>query len=104
MPTASHAAPAAPAREVLVARQPVLDAEMNLLGFELLVDGAAVVADALSEIGLEQLTGGHAAGLALGRGLLPDGGPVPGRPGRAGLQGPAREGEGDAPPPARPPP
>src|SRR3954449_10885042 len=60
MPTASHAAPAAPAREVLVARQPVLDAEMSLLGFELLVDGAAVVADALSEIGLEQLTGGHA--------------------------------------------
>ena len=31
-----------PVREVLVARQPVLDADMNLLGFELLVDGAEI--------------------------------------------------------------
>src|SRR3954452_23093227 len=86
MPTASHAAPAAPAREVLVARQPVLDAEMNLLGFDLLVYGAAVVADALSEIGLEQLTGGHAAWLPLGRELLLDVGPVPVRSDRVVLQ------------------
>src|SRR3954452_14403957 len=96
MPTASHAAPAAPAREVLVARQPVLDAEMNLLGFELLVDGAAVVADALSEIGLEQLTGGHAAWLPLGRELLLDVGPVPVRSDRVVLQVHAGEGEEDA--------
>jgi EAL and modified HD-GYP domain-containing signal transduction protein len=96
MPTASHAAPAAPAREVLVARQPVLDAEMNLLGFELLVDGAAVVADALSEIGLEQLTGGHAAWLPLGRELLLDVGPVPVRSDRVVLQVHVAEGEEDA--------
>jgi EAL and modified HD-GYP domain-containing signal transduction protein len=93
MPTAPHAAPA---REVLVARQPVLDAEMNLLGFELLVDGAAVVVDALSEIGLETLTGGHAAWLPLGRELLLDVGPVPVRSDRVVLQVPAREGDDEA--------
>ena len=82
----------APAREVLVARQPVIDAEMNLLGFELLVDGAAVVIDALSEIGLETLTGGHAAWLPLGRELLLDVGPVPVRSDRVVLQVPAGDG------------
>lgn len=86
MRTASPAAPAPPAREVLVARQPVLDAEMQLLGFELLVDGAAVVVDALSEIGLEKLTGGHAAWLPLGRELLLEVGPVPVRSDRVVLQ------------------
>ena len=89
MPTAPHAAPA---REVLVARQPVLDAEMNLLGFELLVDGAAVVSDVLSEIGLETLTGGHAAWLPLGRELLVDVGPVPVRSDRVVLQVAAEDG------------
>jgi EAL and modified HD-GYP domain-containing signal transduction protein len=96
MPTASHAVPAAPAREVLVARQPVLDADMNLLGFELLVDGAAVVVDALSEIGLEKLTGGHAAWLPLGRQLLLDVGPVPVRSDRVVLQVHAADGDEDA--------
>jgi c-di-GMP-related signal transduction protein len=86
----------APAREVLVARQPVLDAEMNLLGFELLVDGTAVVIDALSEIGLEALTGGHAAWLPLGRDLLLDVGPVPVRSDRVVLQVPAGDGEDPA--------
>ena len=86
----------APAREVLVARQPVLDAEMNLLGFELLVDGAAVVIDALSEVGLEALTGGHAAWLPLGRELLLDVGPVPVRSDRVVLQVPAGDGEDPA--------
>ncbi|HZC29328.1 MAG TPA: HDOD domain-containing protein, partial [Gaiellaceae bacterium] len=93
MSTAPHAVPA---REVLVARQPVLDADMNLLGFELLVDGAAVVVDALSEIGLETLTGGHAAWLPLGRELLLDVGPVPVRSDRVVLQVPAREGDDEA--------
>src|SRR4051812_33105963 len=96
MPTASHAAPAAPAREVLVARQPVLNAEMNLLGFELLDDGAAVVADALSEVGLEKLTGGHAAWLPLGRELLLDVGPVPVRSDRVVLEVHAGDGEEEA--------
>ena len=86
----------APAREVLVARQPVLDAEMNLLGFELLVDGAAVVIDALSEIGLEALTGGHAAWLPVGRDLLLEVGPVPVRSDRVVLQVPAGDGEDPA--------
>ena len=96
MPTASHAAPAPPAREVLVARQPVLDAEMQLLGFELLVDGAAVVVDALSEIGLEKLTGGHAAWLPVGRELLLDVGPVPVRSDRVVLQVDAGESDDPA--------
>jgi len=88
--------PDAPAREVLVARQPVLDAEMNLLGFELLVDGAAVVIDALSEIGLETLTGGHAAWLPLGGGLLLEVGPLFVRSDRVVLQVPADEAEDPA--------
>jgi hypothetical protein len=50
------AAGESPAREVLVARQPVLDGAMHLLGFELLVDGDGLVIDALSEVGLEALT------------------------------------------------
>ena len=86
MASPSAAAPPAPAREVLVARQPVLDSEMNLLGFELLVEGAAVVVDALSEIGLETLTGGHAAWLPLSRDLLLEVGPVPVRSDRVVLQ------------------
>ena len=80
------AAPPAPAREVSVARQPVLDADMGLLGFELLVDGAAGVVDALSDIGLETLTGGHVAWLPLDREMLLDGGPVPVRSDRVVLQ------------------
>jgi EAL and modified HD-GYP domain-containing signal transduction protein len=89
MRSPSAAVPAAPAREVLVARQPVLDARMGLLGFELLVEGAAVVVDALSEIGLETLTGGHAAWLPLGRELLLEVGAVPVRSDRVVLQVPA---------------
>jgi c-di-GMP phosphodiesterase len=86
MPSPSAAVPPAPAREVLVARQPVLDAEMNLLGFELLVEGAAIVVDALSEIGLDALTGGHAAWLPMGRDVLLEVGPVPVRSDRVVLQ------------------
>jgi len=86
---------AAPAREVLVARQPVLDADMGLLGFELLVEGAAVVVDALSEIGLERLTGGHVAWLPLDRDLLLDVGPLPVRSDRVVLQ--LEAGDGDDP-------
>jgi c-di-GMP phosphodiesterase len=93
MRSPSAAAAAAPAREVLVARQPVLDARMRLLGFELLVEGAAVVVDALSEIGLETLTGGHAAWLPLGRDVLLDDGPLPVRSDRAVLQVPAGDGD-----------
>jgi c-di-GMP phosphodiesterase len=88
------AAPAAPAREVLVARQPVLDADLGLLGFELLVEGAAVVVDALSEIGLETLTGGHVAWLPLGRDLV-EVGPPPVRSDRVVLQ--VRAGETEDP-------
>src|SRR4051794_27733902 len=95
MRSASAVAPAAPAREVLVARQPVLDAQMGLLGFELLVEGAAIVVDALSEIGLETLTGGHAAWLPLDRDLLLDAGPMPVRSDRVVLQVPV--GDGDEP-------
>jgi c-di-GMP-related signal transduction protein len=70
MPSALPAVTQSPAREVAVARQPVLDGDANLLGYELLVDGAAVVVDALSEVGLDALTGGHVAWLPLGRELL----------------------------------
>src|SRR3954452_6413919 len=86
----------APAREVLVARQPVLDAHMGLLGFELLVEGAAAVVDALSEIGLEALTGEHAAWLPLGRDLLLDDGPLPVRSDRVVVQVPAGDGDDPA--------
>src|SRR3954470_6435124 len=96
MRSPSAAAPAAPAREVLVARQPVLDARMGLLGFELLVEGAAVVVDALSEIGLETLTAGHAAWLPLGRDFLLDVGPLPVRSDRVVLQVPAGDGDDPA--------
>jgi c-di-GMP phosphodiesterase len=96
MRSPSAAAPAAPAREVLVARQPVLDADMGLLGFALLVEGAAVVVDALSEIGLERLTGGHVAWLPLGRDLLLDEGPVPVRSDRVVLQVDAGDGDDPA--------
>ncbi|MEY2532304.1 MAG: hypothetical protein QOF29_214 [bacterium] len=75
-----------PAREVWVARQPVLDPDMNLLGFELLVEGAAAVVDALSEIGLETLTGGHPAWLALDPDLMLEVGPLPVRSDRVVLQ------------------
>ncbi|MEN3281980.1 MAG: hypothetical protein V7607_3120, partial [Solirubrobacteraceae bacterium] len=78
--------PHAPAREVLVARQPVLDGDLGLLGFEILVDGAAAVIDALSEIGLDTLTGGYAAWLPLDRELLLDVGPPPVRSDRMVLQ------------------
>jgi c-di-GMP phosphodiesterase len=90
----AHAAvPAqAPAREVLVARQPVLDADLNLLGFELLLDGAAAVIDALSEVGLDALTGGYAAWLPLDRELLLEVGPPPVRSDRVVLQVDAGDG------------
>jgi EAL and modified HD-GYP domain-containing signal transduction protein len=96
MPPLAPVPTAPPAREVRVARQPVLDAEMQMLGFELLVDGAAIVVDALSEIGLEKLTGGHAAWLPLGRELFVDDGPVPVRSDRVVLQVPAGEGDDPA--------
>jgi c-di-GMP phosphodiesterase len=83
---APNLAAAAPAREVRVARQPVLDANLNLLGFELLIDGVAVLVDALSEIGLETITGGHPAWLPLDRGLLLEVGPLPVRSDRVVLQ------------------
>src|SRR5690242_15913284 len=91
MPGSASAAPPAPAREVLVARQPVLDADMGLLGFELLVDGAAAVVDALSEIGLDTLTAGHAAWLPLDRELLLEAGPPPVRSDRVVLEVDARD-------------
>ena len=77
MQSSSAATAQAPAREVLVARQPVLDRDLNLLGYELLVDGTKVIVDALSEVGLQALTGGHAAWLTVGRDLLLGVGPVP---------------------------
>jgi EAL and modified HD-GYP domain-containing signal transduction protein len=86
------AAPPAPAREISVVRQPVLDADMGLLGYELLIEGAAVVGDALSDIGLETLTGNHVAWLPLDRELLIDVGPVPVRSDRVVLQ--VRAGDG----------
>jgi EAL and modified HD-GYP domain-containing signal transduction protein len=86
MTTPTHAPTEAPAREVRVARQPVLDPDMNLLGFELLVEGAAAVVDALSEIGLETLTGGHPAWVPLDPALLLEVGPLPVRSDRVVLQ------------------
>jgi c-di-GMP phosphodiesterase len=92
MQSSSAATVQAPAREVLVARQPVLDRDLNLLGYELLVDGTKVIVEALSEVGLQALTGGHAAWLTVGRDLLLRVGPVPVRSDRVVLQVPAAEG------------
>jgi c-di-GMP phosphodiesterase len=86
MPAHAAVPDQAPAREVLVSRQPVLDADLNLLGFELLLDGAAAVVDALSEVGLDTLTGGYAAWLPLDRELLLEVGPPPVRSDRVVLQ------------------
>src|SRR5215218_564518 len=86
MPAHAISPAPAPAREVLVARQPVLDAGLGLLGFELLLDGAAAVVDALSEVGLDTLTGGYAAWLPLDRELLLEVGPPPVRSDRVVLQ------------------
>ncbi len=83
----------APAREVLVARQPVLDGDLELLGYELLVEGPAVVVDALTEIGLGALTGGSAAWLPTSRELLLELGPPPVRSDRVVLQVPAGNGD-----------
>jgi EAL and modified HD-GYP domain-containing signal transduction protein len=83
---APNLAAAAPAREVRVARQPVLDANLNLLGFELLIDSVAVLVEALSEIGLETLTGGHPAWLPPDRGMLLQAGPLPVESDRVVLQ------------------
>lgn len=69
---------------------------MGLLGFELLVDGVGAVVEALSEVGLDALTGGHAAWLPLGRDLLLDAGAVPVRSDRVVLQVPAANGDDPA--------
>ncbi len=87
-----EAALAAPAREVLVARQPVLDAGMGVLGFELVSDGAGVLVEALSEVGLETLTGGHAAWLRLPPETLLEVATLPMRSDRVVLQ--VRPGDG----------
>jgi EAL and modified HD-GYP domain-containing signal transduction protein len=86
MPGHHAALPAAPAREIHVARQPVLDADLALLGYEILVDGVGAVVEALSEIGLDALTGGYAAWLPVDRELLVDIGLPPVRSDRVVLQ------------------
>src|SRR5918999_3472585 len=79
-------ATAPPAREVLVTRQPVLDAGMGVLGFELISAGAGVLVDALSEVGLETLTGGRAAWLPVPRETLLEVAALPMRSDRVVLQ------------------
>ncbi len=95
------AAPPAAAREFSVARQPILDAQMQVVGYELLfrapgartanvVDAQAatssVIVDSFMEIGLDELVGENLAYLNVSRDFLMSVRPLPLPPGRIVLE------------------
>jgi len=96
----SLAQPAAERPEVAVVRHPIADARNNVVGYELRFGGSvdlgdpamdakatsALLADALGDIGLEQLAGRHPAWVTIARNFLIEIGPPPVRPDRAVLQ------------------
>jgi len=90
-----------PAREFAVARQPILDAELRVVGYELLfrapgartaqvVDAEAatssVIVDSFMEIGLDELVGEHLAYLNVSRDFLMNVRPLPLPPGRVVIE------------------
>jgi len=94
-------APSSPSRsEVAVVRQPIADARLKVVGYELLfgADGraldpgrdaqstSALLVDAFGDIGLEQLAGAHPAWVSVAREFLVEVGPPPFRPDRVVLQ------------------
>ena len=78
--------------EVLVARQPIVDCDLQLHGYELLFRGArgdvadperwtaSLIVDGLAELGLEALVGGALAYINVSRGFLLDVDPLPFEP------------------------
>ncbi len=91
----------ATAREFSVARQPILDAQMHVVGYELLfrapgartaqvVDAEAatssVIVDSFMEIGLDELVGEHLAYLNVSRDFLMSVRPLPLPPGRVVIE------------------
>ncbi len=82
-------APVSPQAEVLVARQPIVDCDVKLHGYELLFRGtrgdvadperwtASLIVDALAEVGLDALVGGALAYINVSRGFLLDVDPLP---------------------------
>jgi EAL and modified HD-GYP domain-containing signal transduction protein len=90
-----------PAREFAVARQPILDAELRVVGYELLfrtpgarsaqvVDAehatSSVIVDSFMEIGLDELVGEHMAYLNVSRDFLMNVRPLPLPPGRVVIE------------------
>jgi len=80
---------------ITIARQPILDADQRLLGYELLHRGdaesgeaatAQVIVGAYSDIGIEQLVGGSLAFINVTRDLLLDIDPLPFAPDRVVLE------------------
>lgn len=78
--------------EVLVARQPIVDCDLQLHGYELLFRGtrgdvadperwtASLIVDGLTELGLDALVGGALAYINVSRGFLLDVDPLPFEP------------------------
>ncbi len=93
--------PSTPAREFSVARQPILDAELRVVGYELLfrapgartaevVDAehatSSVIVDSFMEIGIDELVGEHLAYLNVSRDFLMSVRPLPLPPGRVVIE------------------
>ena len=93
--------PNAPAREFSIARQPILDVDMRVVGYELLfrapgartanvIDAEAatsnVIVDSFMEIGLDALVGDHMAYINVSRDFLMNVRPLPLPPGRVVLE------------------
>jgi c-di-GMP-related signal transduction protein len=93
--------PTAP-RDIAVARQPICDADLHVVGYELLVDAhgqdnpAGLIVDAFAEIGLDELVGHRAAHVDVTPRFLLDVYPPPLRPDRAVLELPATTPADDA--------
>jgi EAL and modified HD-GYP domain-containing signal transduction protein len=89
-------------RDVAVARQPVCDAALAVVGYELLVDAegtanpAGLIIDAFAEIGLDELVGDRPAHVDVTPGFLVEVHPPPLRPDRVVLELPATTPAGDA--------
>jgi c-di-GMP phosphodiesterase len=98
----SHVAGTVPSLDVLVARQPVLDRRLHVVGYELLyrtpdalgiasindpeVATSRVIADTFGELGLERLVGARPAYINLTRDFLLAVRPLPLMPGRVVLE------------------
>jgi EAL and modified HD-GYP domain-containing signal transduction protein len=100
LPHTDAITPTAP-RDIAVARQPICDDELTVVGYELLVDAAGeanpagLIVDAFAEIGLDELVGHRAAHIDVTPSFLLEVYPPPLRPDRAVLELPATTPAGD---------